>query len=434
MALWVCSELVYTQCRIALPMVFARLWAGTLAARVLVEYLAHLRQKVVEVEGLLQEERSGIKHPLVTQDIIGVSGYVKDLDVRPRFGNEFGEPSPAYVWHHYISDQHMNVASVLPGKRQRLCTVLGRQYCIAVVVKNHLQHVAHRVVILGQQNSLGALWQLRLGQGGRLRSDHSLDVRQIDLETGPGAWVATHANVAVALGHDAVYRRQSQPSAMPLGLRSKEWLEDMALGFGIHAAAGVTDDHQGVLSRRGSQVAGEVFIYLNVAGFDDQVPTPGHGVARVHREVHKHLFNLTWISSHKAQRGTGYAHHLDVFTDQPPEHAVEVSYHLVEIDDARLQDLTAAESQELSYESRRPLTCPLDLSNVAPQCRRDLRIGEREVTATQHRHQQIIEVMGHAASQSPDALEFVCMAELRLERLALGDVADHQLHSAVFQL
>src|SRR5215470_9689993 len=149
MAWWVCSGLVYTPCRTALPMVFARLRPETLAAWVLVEYLAHLRQKVVEVEGLLQECRSGIKHPLVTQDIIGVSGHVKDLDVWPRFGNECGETDPAYVWHHYISDQHMNVASVLPGKRQCLFPVLGRQYCIAVVVKHHLQHVAHRVVILG---------------------------------------------------------------------------------------------------------------------------------------------------------------------------------------------------------------------------------------------------------------------------------------------
>ena len=85
----------------------------------------------------------------------------------------------------------------------------------------------------------------------------------------------------------------------------------------------------------------------DVARADSDRAAVGHGVARVHDEVHQHLFDLARIGFHRREFRLGRENIFDVFADEPGKHLAEVGDDGVQIEHARLQDLHAAEGEQL---------------------------------------------------------------------------------------
>ena len=89
-------------------------------------------------------------------------------------------------------------------------------------------------------------------------------------------------------------------------------------------------------------------VQLHVAGLDDELAPLGHGVARVDGQVGDDLLHLAGVGLHPPQPGVEDGDELDVLADEPPEHGLDTGHHRVEVQDAQLEDLLAAEGQEMA--------------------------------------------------------------------------------------
>ena len=105
----------------------------------------------------------------------------------------------------------------------------------------------------------------------------------------------------------------------------------------------------------------------------------------------------------------------------------------IQIQNARLQHLHAAEGEQLAREGGGALGGLLNLFDVLQ--RGILAIGgatrqavEKHFSVALHHHQQIIEIVGDAAGEFADGLQFLRLAQLVDELFAVGDIerdADH---------
>src|SRR5262249_15153963 len=84
--------------------------------------------------------------------------------------------------------------------------------------------------------------------------DSVVDPRQVDLEHGSEPRLTVNPNVAAALFHNTVDRRQSQAGSFTYFFRRKEGLEDSRLRLLVHAASGIADRQHDVFSRVYSDV------------------------------------------------------------------------------------------------------------------------------------------------------------------------------------
>jgi hypothetical protein len=114
-----------------------------------------------------------------------------------------------------------------------------------------------------------------------------------------------------------------------------------------HPAARIGDaDHHvrtGVLDL--GVVLHEVFVEEHVLRAHGEFAASGHGVARVHHQVHDHLLDLAWIGGHLAQIRSGLEDQLDVFANQALQHFGQIADQVVQSQWFGLQDLFAAEDQ-----------------------------------------------------------------------------------------
>jgi hypothetical protein len=120
-----------------------------------------------------------------------------------------------------------------------------------------------------------------------------------------------------------------------------------------------------------------------------------------------------------------------VLADQPPQHRLEGTDHLFEAQQARLDDLLAAEGEQLAGERGGALPRLADLVRVVVVL---LAGGDcaQQVRMEGDRRQQVVEGVGDAARQAADRLQPLRVAQpllgrpqRLLGRLALGDVAQH---------
>ena len=78
-----------------------------------------------------------------------------------------------------------------------------------------------------------------------------------------------------------------------------------------------------------------------------QPAAAGHGVARVDREVDHRLLDLAGIAEHRQRVAVQPRLHVDVGAEQARQQPRDRGDGLVEIEDARLEQLLAAEGEQL---------------------------------------------------------------------------------------
>src|SRR3989441_1258231 len=136
------------------------------------------------------------------------------------------------------------------------------------------------------------------------RTSGRSDARQIDAERGTPTRRAVHADIAPALTHDAIHRREAEPGPLTMRLGGEERLEQVRPDLAVHADARVRDAEQHVApGRDGGRGRGALPVDQGVWPPGPQVSTLGHGVAGVHREVDEHLLDLSGVDPHRAQLG-----------------------------------------------------------------------------------------------------------------------------------
>ncbi len=106
----------------------------------------------------------------------------------------------------------------------------------------------------------------------------------------------------------------------------------------------------------------------------------------------------------------------------------------VHVQHARLQNLLAAEGQQLPGERSGAVGCLFHLLDAEPQRRRIRHAVEQELRVAFDDHQQIVEVVRHASGELADGLHLLRLAQLIGEALAFGNVqrnSDHALNRAL---
>ena len=189
---------------------------------------------------------------------------------------------------------------------------------------------------------------------------------------------------------------------------------------GGHAGAGVGDHQHHVVPGLEARVVARIgAAHVHVRGLQEEPAACGHGVARVHREVHDHLFELGRIHSQAAQGRVEAGGQLDVFADEPREHGHEAGEHGVQVEHARLHYLAAAEGQDLAREGRGSLHRLSDAHDVLrPRVGKPHASGQERRVARDH-GEDVVEVVGDASRELAHRLEALGLVEGNLEALAV---------------
>ena len=320
------------------------------------------------------------------------------------------------------------------GEDERLLARGGLEHPVALADQDLVEHRAHLVLVLHQQDGLGAPVR---GAGGGPAAHHLrlAGDRQVEREARALARRAVDEDVAAALPHDAVGGGEAEPR--PLALGAEERLEDPGLGHRVHAGAGVGDRQQDVGAGRHVGV-GRCTPVADVEGDGAQrQPAAGrHGVAGVDGEVDDHLLHLPGVDLHLAQLGVELGDELDVLSQQPLQHLLQPGDHRVEAHHPGLHRLPASEGEELLGEGRRALAGLLDPRQVAAEEGIVAVTLQQQVAVAEDGQQAVVEVVGDAVREAADGLHFLRVQELALQHLvlglvvlALGDVANgHHRH------
>src|SRR5580704_19170361 len=86
---------------------------------------------------------------------------------------------------------------------------------------------------------------------------------------------------------------------------------------------------------------------VDAGGFDRDHSPLGHGIAGIYDEIHEDLLDLPEISADGAD-GAGFEGERDVFADHAQEHLREIVHHGIQVEDSRIENLLAAEGEELA--------------------------------------------------------------------------------------
>ena len=115
---------------------------------------------------------------------------------------------------------------------------------------------------------------------------------------------------------------------------------------------------------------------------------------------------------------------FDVFADQPVQHLLGLGDDRVEVDDARLHHLAAAEGQQLIGQGARPIGGFENLFGIAAQRVQGGELIENHPVVAGDYGEHVVEVVRHATGQAAHRLHLLRVQQLRFQGFAGGDVAD----------
>src|ERR1035441_7103952 len=154
--------------------------------------------------------------------------------------------------------------------------------------------------------------------------------------------------MSTALLDDALNGGESEAGAVADLLGGEEGLEDVALSFLVHALTVVAEGEADVLSVR--QVHGEPRAAFDVGGFDGQPTARRHGIAGIDGEIDENLVHLPGIGENVPQAVGKRRMDLYVLSQQAGKHALGTGHIGVQVEANGLEDLSAAEGQQLAGE------------------------------------------------------------------------------------
>ena len=182
----------------------------------------------------------------------------------------------------------------------------------------------------------------------------------------------------------------------------------------------LTGEHHEI-SRRDVLVPVEIgAVDKHVVGFNRQLAASRHRVACVDDEVDQHLHHLHRIDADLPQVGARQRGQLDVFVDQPDQHAARVGDQLVQIDHARLDDLLTREGQELTREVRGLRRGRFDVLEVRRAAARTAEA--QQFQRSENDGQQVVEIVRDTAGEAADGFHLLRLEQLLLEILQIGSV------------
>ncbi len=164
-------------------------------------------------------------------------------------------------------------------------------------------------------------------------------------------------------------------------------------------------------------------VELDVCGDDGKPTAIRHGIPGVDGEVHNDLFDLAGVGLDPPQVWGQGRRQRDVSADEPPEHCLEIAHDAVQVEDLGLKHLLAAEGEELARKICPPLSSLDDLFDLAAAVG-VLDVLEQHVANADDHTEDVVEIVGDAARQPADRLQFLQLAHFPFHPFLLSHVAD----------
>ena len=144
--------------------------------------------------------------------------------------------------------------------------------------------------------------------------------------------------------------------------------------------------------------------------FDHELPTCGHGVARVEREIQHHLLDLSGVGADASRIARGADDEIDVLAEHVPKHLQRRLHDCVEVEHTRSKHLVPAHREQLPRQLRRLVACIANRVESFPSSRRKPRLTTQDLAVREDHREQVVEVMCDPACKAPDGFELLCLA------------------------
>ena len=210
--------------------------------------------------------------------------------------------------------------------------------------------------------------------------------------------------------------RQAEPGSLAHSLGREERLDGAPQRFGVHALAGV--GHREAEIAAGRQV-GVAAIDGHVAHIDADGAAIGHRVARIHHQVQQSQLDLVGVDNGHGRPGGGADDDIDAGSRRLPHQWAQALGQLAQVHFLDFEFLAAGEGQQALGEGG-AAPCPLERPFDQPH--RPLIIGDmpaQHFEIAQHGHQQVVEVVRHAAGELTDGFHLLCLDQQLFGLLAL---------------
>src|SRR5439155_15948334 len=166
-------------------------------------------------------------------------------------------------------------------------------------------------------------------------------------------------------------------------------------------------------------MAGIGLVQLDVRRLDRQPSAARHRVASVDRQIEDDLLDLSGIRPDAPEALVAADRELDVLPEQPSQKWLDRADHRAQIDDLGLENLLAAEGEQLPRQLRGALGALLDQLDVPAVRIMGSQVEEEELAASGDDRQQVVEVMRHTSREPPDGFHLLRLAKLLLQGLLL---------------
>ena len=231
---------------------------------------------------------------------------------------------------------------------------------------------------------------------------------------------ALREDVASALLDDSVDRRKPQAGAFAFFLGGEEWFENARLGFSVHACAGIGNRKQDVGAGLNQRMFAARGIRVCFAGLNQNSAAIGHRVFGIDDQVHDHLFQLAGIRARMSHVRSQLGGEVNVFADQRTQQSLHICNDGIHVHHFEFQQLLPAEGEQLPGERGCPIRGLLNGLNLDQQRIVLIQRFHQNFGVPADHHQEVVEVVGHATSETADSLHFLRLPELIFQRAPLS--------------
>ena len=155
-----------------------------------------------------------------------------------------------------------------------------------------------------------------------------------------------------------------------------------------------------------------------------------HGIAGVDAEIEDDLVDHSRIGLDRGQVGGRPELDGHRFPEQSPDHRQESGDVRLQVHRVQIGHLPPAEGQQLPRNRCRPTGFLLQLEQIRLHLRREPGLLAQEAQMHHESRQHVVEIVGHAAGQSPHGLDLLELPHLQLESLVLRHVTQEAAQSA----
>ena len=158
-----------------------------------------------------------------------------------------------------------------------------------------------------------------------------------------------------------------------------------------------------------------VAVEFGVGSLDEEAAAVRHGIAGVHGQIHDDLFHLAGVGANGAEVGEV---RMTSSMSSPIRRGMSLpmsSTTVLRLSDARLQNLHAAESEELARQRGRAIGGAVDLFDFAGDGIAGRQNVQQQLGVALDDHQEIVEVVRDAAGEATDGFHFLRLAKLVFE-------------------